>query len=138
MTTEYSADQIKELEARASKLEALEKQLATMERSAQVASVFGRLKDKAVALVAAGKLPPAEFKAFGFDESQASIAKFSAGDDLELAKLEIELNAIEKYATPVKMGLTLDAEPLPGDDSSEIDRQVAAFNKSYMAKASYQ
>jgi hypothetical protein len=107
---------------------ALETQLASLTRSSQVSARFSALKDKAIALKSAGKLTPAKFKEMGFDEAETTIAKFAAGDDRELDKLEIRLDTIEEVATPVQFGSYLGAEPLPGRADTEPDTSVEMAN----------
>lgn len=136
-TMDYTPEQIKDLEDRAAKFDAASRELATLRRSSQVSSKFSALKDKAIALKSAGKLTPAQFKAFGFDESEVSIAKFSAGDDAELTRLEIKLDAIEEYATPVKMGLHLAGEPLPGEEKNAAEDEANQFMTGYSPTLRY-
>jgi hypothetical protein len=111
--------EILDLQAKAAKVDALETQLASLTRSSEVSARFSALKDKAIALRSAGKLTPAKFKEMGFDEAETTIAKFAAGDDRELDKLEIKLETIEEIATPVKFGGYLGNESLPESNSQE-------------------
>jgi hypothetical protein len=136
-TMEYTAEQIKELQEKASKFEAAERELATMRRSQAVSDRFSRLKDKATALRSAGKLTPATFKQMGFEDSAASVAKFSAGDDRDLDKLEIQLDTIEQYATPIKMGSHLSGEPLPGEEENIAADETANFMAKYQPNLRY-
>jgi hypothetical protein len=125
--------EIKDLQAKAAladsqgeTIEGLQKRLDSMERSGEVAARFGKLKDQAIALKTAGKLTPAKFKAMGFDEAETSIAKFSAGDDRELDKLEIQLETIAEIATPVKFGSYLAEEPLA--TAGVVEKPIEAPN----------
>lgn len=111
--------EIKDLQAKAAladsqgeTIEGLQKRLDSMERSTEVAAKFNKLKDQAIALKTEGKLTPAKFKEMGFDEAETSIAKFAAGDDRALDKLEIQLETIAEIATPVKFGSYLADQPL--------------------------
>jgi hypothetical protein len=128
---ELTPEQIKELQAKAALADSLKIQLDSANRSGEVAARFGKLKDQAIALRTEGKLTPAKFKAMGFDEADVSIAKFAAGDDRELDKLEIQLETIAEIATPVKFGSYLAEEPLAtgGHESAEIniDAEMAQF-----------
>jgi hypothetical protein len=64
----------------------------------------------------------------GFDEAETTIAKFAAGDDRELDKLEIRLETIEEVATPVQFGSFLGNEPLPGRTDSDVDISAEMSN----------
>jgi hypothetical protein len=109
---ELTPEQIKELQAKAALVDSLQIQLDSANRSTEVAAKFNKLKDQAINLKAEGKLTPAKFKEMGFDEAETSIAKFAAGDDRALDKLEIQLETIAEIATPVKFGSYLSEEPL--------------------------
>ena len=125
---EYTPEQIKELEAKAAKADALQIELDSAQRSATVSARFNKLKDQAIALRSAGKLAPSKFKAMGFDDADTSIATFTAGDDRALDKLEIQLETIDELAVPVKFGSYLADEPLSGDEGEPIDTDAEMAN----------
>lgn len=134
---EYTPEQLKELEDRAAKFDVAARELATMQRSQAVSDRFSKLKDKAIALRSAGKLTPAKFSALGFDDSIAAVAKFSAGDDAALDKLDTQLDTIEEFATPVKMGSYLGSEPIPGEELNKAEDEVAQFMAGYTPTLRY-
>jgi hypothetical protein len=125
-------EQIAELQAKADRADALEKENTSLKRSQEVASRFGKLKETAVKLRQEGKLTPAKFKAMGF-EDESSVSKFAAGDDRELDKLEIQLDTIAECATPVKFGSYLGGEGLPGQEGAKEDKELDSEVESFFA-----
>jgi hypothetical protein len=136
-TMELTPEQIQELQAKAELADALQVELATVKRAAEVSAKFSALKERAIELRNSGKLTPAKFKQFGFEDSNESIAKFSAGDDLELTKLEIQLDTIEEYAQPVKMGSHLSDEPIAGEESANLDDEIKALLSGHKFKKTW-
>lgn len=134
---ELTPEQIKELQDKAAQYDAASAELEQVKRQNVIATRFSALKDKAIGLRDAGKLTPAKFKELGFETAEASVAKYSAGDDRELDKLEIKLEAIEEYATPVKMGLATDGEPIPGEEGNAGEDAATKFMANYSPTLRY-
>jgi hypothetical protein len=125
----YTEEELRLLEEKANRADALQVELDSVKRSTQASARFSKLKDNAQVLVSKGQLTPAQFKLFGF-EDEATVAKFSAdGGDREMDKIEIQLDTIAKFAAPMKFGSYLEDEPLNTGGSAPPEVEAANMDR---------
>jgi hypothetical protein len=121
-------------------LAAMQARIAQFEQRDRIATLSTRVNARARALFAAAKIIPAHLAKIeaGAGTVDEAIAKFSATQDLgetikALEKLEVQLEGLEQFASPVtQFGSLVAGEPLPNapfsspaDEAAQIEKRAA-------------
>jgi hypothetical protein len=121
-----------------SKIEDLQAQVAELKQVAELQEAYSALHAKAGSLVDGGYLTPALYKSdfeaasFGATDIQAKFGGQGLGKALAtIREKSIELNAIEKFSTPVRMGVRVH-EPL--EEVNQAEEEAESFMSSYSIK----
>jgi hypothetical protein len=121
-----------------SKIEDLQAQIAELKQTTELQEAYSALHAKAGVLVDGGYLTPALYKSdfeaesFGAKDIQAKFGGQGLGETLAtIREKSIELNAIEKFSTPVRMGTRVH-EPL--EEVNQAEEEAESFMSSYSIK----
>jgi hypothetical protein len=121
-------------------LAAMQARLEQFEQRDKIATLSTRVNARARALFAAAKITPAHLAKIeaGAGTVDEAIAKFSATSDLgetikALEKLEVQLEGLEQFASPVtQFGSLVGGEPLPNapfsspaDEAAQVEKRAA-------------
>lgn len=121
-----------------SKIEDLQAQIAELKQTTELQEAYSALHAKAGVLVDGGYLTPALYKSdfeaesFGAKDIQAKFGGQGLGETLAtIREKSIELHAIEKFSTPVRMGTRVH-EPL--EEVNQAEEEAESFMSSYSIK----
>jgi hypothetical protein len=151
MNLEQMAAQIKTLEegktATEQQLAAQNRQLALFSRRESLGDRFTAARTKGTALVAAGKMTPADFDDKFATQAAPTIAQFSAAQveeaettlnsfEQNLTGLEYYLGQLDKFAPTVKFGMPIERD-LAAPTADEADKKAEVFAAEYVPRKIY-